>query len=518
MDKDELILFPWMLSSDLVTTKLIYDQYEIDEETNKLVLEDEWNSMTYLRKSLMEETLEIKEQQNIFQNQTNVVITESQENPDLDIRRYYEYSIYDYCIIPEDLAIIIIEESGFRAKRSIPLEDLENLNSPEDFILLQQAIEKERSELQQDKTSNQEISKTITDHCRRQLLDPIIDIVRSNDSGDKLDIVSVFGNVHFPGTYPYTNNMILSDAINAAGGPRNGTYNTEIELISRNNVGKKFSVTNNFASLQEANFIDIQEMDMINLKQLTSDLKTVEVTGEVFFPGVYPISENQTLGELIKRAGGIKDSGSVKAAYFQRDALKEAELDRLKSAQAELSRKIVLTSQSGGLGQQSLNSDSLSQLTALITNNDNETEALGRIVIDLENILNQEAEDLLLEDGDTINIPKKKQSVSVIGEIFVANSHIFQAGNSINDYISLSGGATPFADLDNLYLIKSDGSIVSPSQLSSGFFRSGSSILEPGDAIVVPLQVQPFSGIKATTEITQIIYQMALAAAAVNSF
>ena len=39
-----------------------------------------------------------------------------------------------------------------------------------------------------------------------------------------------------------------------------------------------------------------------------------------------------------------------------------------------------------------------------------------------------------------------------------------------------------------------------------------------GDTIVVPLEVQPFSGIKATTEITQIIYQMALAAAAVNSF
>ena len=82
----------------------------------------------------------------------------------------------------------------------------------------------------------------------------------------------------------------------------------------------------------------------------------------------------------------------------------------------------------------------------------------------------------------------------------------------------MNGGTTTFADQQNIYLIKSDGSIVSPSQLSSGFFRSGSSSLKPGDTIVVPLQVQPFSGIKATTEVTQIIYQMALAAAAVNSF
>ena len=60
---------------------------------------------------------------------------------------------------------------------------------------------------------------------------------------------------------------------------------------------------------------------------------------------------------------------------------------------------------------------------------------------------------------------------------------------------------------------------MSPSQLSgSGFFRGASFGLEAGDTIVVPLEVKPFSAITATTEITQIIYQMALAAAAVNSF
>ena len=83
---------------------------------------------------------------------------------------------------------------------------------------------------------------------------------------------------------------------------------------------------------------------------------------------------------------------------------------------------------------------------------------------------------------------------------------------------------TAFADENNVYLIKSDGRILSPSQISdSGFFKRGnpqgnSQGLQPGDTVVVPLSAQPFSGIRATTEITQIIYQMALAAAAVNSF
>ena len=179
-----------------------------------------------------------------------------------------------------------------------------------------------------------------------------------------------------------------------------------------------------------------------------------------------------------------------------------------------------MSSQSGGLGQESLDNNSINQLTSLITADTGVNDTLvGRLVINLNAILDQEVEDIILKDGDSLIIPKRKQSISVIGEVFVANSHLYKNSLNLKDYISLSGGTTIFADENNTYLIKSDGSIVSPSQLSgSGFFRAGKSSLEPGDTIVVPLNIQPFSGVKATTEITQIIYQMALAAAAVNSF
>ena len=63
----------------------------------------------------------------------------------------------------------------------------------------------------------------------------------------------------------------------------------------------------------------LSQMDTINLKQITTNIKTVKITGEVFFPGVYPISDNQTLLELIKRAGGISEQGSAAAAFFQRE-------------------------------------------------------------------------------------------------------------------------------------------------------------------------------------------------------
>ena len=143
----------------------------------------------------------------------------------------------------------------------------------------------------------------------------------------------------------------------------------------------------------------------------------------------------------------------------------------------------------------------------------------GKVYLnDLELILNGTIEDIILENGDKLHIPIDQQTISIIGEVYMANSHVYEKNLAIEDYIELSGGTNTFADESNIYLIKVDGSIVSPSQLSGGFRRAASGRLQPGDTIVVPLQVQPFSGVKAATELTQIIYQMAIAAAAVNSF
>ena len=120
-------------------------------------------------------------------------------------------------------------------------------------------------------------------------------------------------------------------------------------------------------------------------------------------------------------------------------------------------------------------------------------------------------------DGDFINIPKLPQTVKVIGEVYAPNSHFFDSDYDSYDYINLSGGLNNYADEENIYVIKQNGS-VNVLGSSGGFFRGASNSIEAGDTIVIPVKIDTFSSLKATTEITQIIYQMALAAAAVNSF
>ena len=519
-EKDEILFFPSLLTPNLIKTQLLQDEYIVNG-AGQMTLVAEWNSLAYLRKSLMEETniTQTTNFDSVKSRQPSKSSTVTQE--DKKIKRYYEYSIYDYCSLPEDEAIRIIESSGFRAKKSIPLEDLDDLKTLQDVKSIQQMAEKERSKNEQS-DSNVFLSSEITDLCRDQLLDPIFDIIdRQNDKNGEKDTISVFGNVFFPGNYPLTVGMELKDAIKAAGGLKNSTYNSEIELSRSDTTGKKISVYNSIASYNDLSSMNLslKERDVINLKEIDNAIKTVKITGEVFFEGVYPISENQTLREIINRAGGLTDYASVDAARLQREALKEAEITRLTNARSELKRKIVLSSQSGGLGQDSLDGNAISQLTALLVDDSINDSALGRLVIDLGAILNGDDVDIRLEDGDTLHIPKLQQTISVIGEVYVPNSHVFKPKLRIDDYINFSGGANTFADNDNVYIVKADGSILSPNQLSnSGFFKNKMSILEEGDTIVVPLEVQPFSAIRATTEVTQIIYQMALAAAAVNSF
>ena len=530
-EKDEIILLPSLLSAEQITTRLIQDEYLFDQEKNQWVGANEWTSMTNLRKSVLEDTSSVDKLGQPFDNQDGGGMQTTDNLPEEETQKYYEYSIYDYCSIPEEMVLQIVVSSGHtskkaeKAKQLVPLEELEKINRPEDVIALQIKIENERIKSREiEKKQASEIATMITQECRQQLLDKQIDIInRQVKSTKRKTIISVFGSVHFPGQYPLTKDMVLQDAIKSAGGLKDATFNSEIELSRSYDAGKQFAVTNSLASIMNAQDMatTLQGMDVITLKQISTKIQTVEITGEVYFSGIYPISKNQTLRELIQKAGGITEFGSTEAAYFQRKALMEAEIKRLEDAKSELRRKIVLSSQSGGLGQSSLDNNAIAQLTSLIIDDTSESEKenLGRLVIDLESIINQSIKDIILEDGDRLHIPKIQQSISVIGEVFVPSAHSYASNLNIDDYISLSGGANPYSDEDNIYLIKSDGRIISPTQLTSNrFFRGTSKQLQPGDSIVVPLEVQPFSGIRATNEITQIIYQMALAAAAVNSF
>ena len=149
------------------------------------------------------------------------------------------------------------------------------------------------------------------------------------------------------------------------------------------------------------------------------------------------------------------------------------------------------------------------------------TEAVGRLVIDLPGIESstRSVTPLELRDGDRLLVPKQPQSVTVIGETQQNTSHIYDGTLSRDDYIALSGGLTRRADRGLIYVVRASGAVEAGGR--SRWFGRGTSKgarIRPGDTIVVPLETDRVRPLTLWTSVTQILYQAAIAVAAIETF
>jgi polysaccharide biosynthesis/export protein len=115
-------------------------------------------------------------------------------------------------------------------------------------------------------------------------------------------------------------------------------------------------------------------------------------------------------------------------------------------------------------------------------------------------------------------VPRQTQEVTVIGEVQNATSHLFEPSLSRDDYLDRSGGLTQRADEKRLFIVRANGSVAGTG--GEGWFRrnGGNAAIRPGDTVVVPLDAERMRPLSMWQAVTQIVYNLAIAAAAVNSF
>ena len=150
------------------------------------------------------------------------------------------------------------------------------------------------------------------------------------------------------------------------------------------------------------------------------------------------------------------------------------------------------------------------------------SEAVGRLVINTDHLkgdsyTQRQAAGIELRDGDRLLVPTTSQVVTVIGEIQQNTSHLFLAEISRDDYIDLSGGLTRRADKKRIYVVRANGAVVAQNR-SKWLGRGGNIDIRPGDTIVVPLDSDKMRPLTFWTNVTQILYQGAIAVAAIKTF
>jgi polysaccharide export outer membrane protein len=315
--------------------------------------------------------------------------------------------------------------------------------------------------------------------------------------------------VHFPGQYPYVINMTSNELINLAGGLKESSYLVNADLVRFSHDGIENAVISH-QNINPASQFILQSLDNLHIKRIPDwqEQREIKLAGEVVFPGSYIIQKGETLNNVIQRAGGLTTEADASAAIFTRAALKKQEAEKIAQLEAQLeseTAQIKLTDDKAG------SAESSALLTKL-----NASEAIGRLVINLPQVLTNKLADIRLDNGDALYIPKTRESISIIGEVQYATSHLYENGVDFNDYINRSGGLKTRADQERIYIIKADGTVQLASN-NNNWFSSQADMLAPGDTIVIPLDLEYKDSLTLWSAVTQIIYNSAVAVAAIGS-
>ena len=343
---------------------------------------------------------------------------------------------------------------------------------------------------------------------RSKLLEDVMTQLRIQaDINERKKVINVFGSIRFPGEYPFAENLKATDAVKLAGGFTESAMGTDAEITRYDLDENRNKLVMHLEIDLKKGITPLIEGDTLNVKQipLWQIKENIQILGEVVYPGTYSILPGETLMDVLNRAGGLTPHAYAEGAIFSREELRGLEAERLADLKAKVESDLAAT----GLTESVVSKNDIDQeQAAQILQNIEGVKPLGRMVIDLPAIMNKPSEfDFQLRDGDVLNIPRYKPSVTVVGEVQYSTSHFYDERLSPLDYIERSGGTNQNADKKRIYIVKANGSVFLPS--NSAWFKSRTQNIEPGDTIVVPIDTDKVDKLTLWSSITSIMANVA---------
>ncbi len=356
---------------------------------------------------------------------------------------------------------------------------------------------------------------------RRLLLRKIINKLNQQaTSAESSKTVSISGAVKVPGQYPLTKNASYSDLIDLAGGYKDDAYieAAEVRKTLVNTSGAMIIETSNI-NLKELSGSILESRDHIHIRSVKdwNATDSVTLTGEVFYPGSYLIGPNETLSSVIERAGGFTNESFIPGAIFTRESIKKKEREQLQILGDTIRRDQAARSMTKESEDFSVSSAEVEAgIAALLS-----SEVYGRLIIDIPKIIEGDlSADIVLQDGDSLTIPKYTNAITVVGEVRRAGSFVRQHSYSINDYLNLAAGMTARGDEDEIYIIRANGSVVKKGGRGNNLFTFEENLMDQiqaGDTIVVPIKSSYQTPLNLYRTVSQVVFQSIASIAAFSS-
>lgn len=211
--------------------------------------------------------------------------------------------------------------------------------------------------------------------------------------------VSISGEVASAGTYPWFSGMTLFDLLRVAGVASEPIYSSSnlnaAELVRlQSDIGGFTPIPVDVPGLlsgNEGSNIELYPYDRLTIpreKDLMAS-RTVVIQGEVSIPGTYPLlNNNESLISLIRRSGGVTESGFIEGMTIHRDGY----------------------------------------------------------------YVGWDDENALLVPGDSVNVPVRAGTIYVTGAVHNPGAFTWEKGKSIKYYLQLAGGITTLGDTKHIYI------------------------------------------------------------------
>lgn len=283
--------------------------------------------------------------------------------------------------------------------------------------------------------------------------------------------LTIRGEVQDPGSFDYRDGTTLSDLIALAGGLRERAASSYIEVARRlsheeasdyqQQTGHlyQFSVSRDLELDDEDGNFELKPFDQVSVRQAPgyAESGSVRLGGEVTYSGQYNLnSREERLSEVIERAGGLTSNAYPEGAMLTREVEVDAKQRRLR--------------------EQLMESDSTLQF------DDMGFEVLS---IDLKEVMENPGtrEDVILQEGDELHVPKELQTVKISGEVLNPVSTPYVEGKGLKFYVNQGGGFAEEARKRKTYVVYPNGRAAATSKVL--VFNNFPKVL-PGSEIVVP--------------------------------
>lgn len=306
-------------------------------------------------------------------------------------------------------------------------------------------------------------------------------VISSLDEVEERGMLTIEGQVAFPGEYPFAENTTLEDLILQAGGLLEGASTARVDIARRivdpaateqtDQLAQIFTVSiEKGLGVGDGEGFMLKPYDMVHVRMSPGyePQASVTIQGEVLFAGDFVLEKrNERVSDLVRRAGGVLEAAYVKGAHLERK-LSESEYE---------ARKETLRLAMSNSGAEQGDSIALSKIEVADTYN---------VGIDLEKALAFPGShyDLVLMEGDRLFIPQFQSTVKISGDVMFPNSVVYEPGKKLSYYIDQAGGYGERAKKGKAFIVYLNGTVAKAKRNSR---------IEPGCQIIVPSK-SPNSG------------------------